>query len=186
MRALQDFVQTFEQALPLDMCQRLIESFQRLRRFQERNGAGVRPGLEHSSWIELNLTRLGDSTMLEYFGGLVVTYWERYNRVCRLTRPISPVQKISELIIKRYTPSQGDRFQAHFDSLGEVCNRYLVFIWYLNDVESGGETQFVDLDVRIAPRAGRLLMFPPYWMFQHAGLPPSSGEKYILSTYAVY
>ncbi|WP_394687711.1 hypothetical protein [uncultured Xanthomonas sp.] len=29
----------------------------------------------------------------------------------------------------------------------------------------------------------RLLIFPPYWMFLHAGLPPRSGDKYILSTY---
>lgn len=29
----------------------------------------------------------------------------------------------------------------------------------------------------------RLLIFPPYRMFLHAGLPPRSGDKYILSTY---
>ncbi|XQA78123.1 hypothetical protein ACM9W9_20455 [Xanthomonas sacchari] len=29
----------------------------------------------------------------------------------------------------------------------------------------------------------RLLIFPPYWMFLHAWLPPRSGDKYILSTY---
>jgi hypothetical protein len=29
-------------------------------------------------------------------------------------------------------------------------------------------------------------MFPPYWMYQHAGLPPESGDKYILSTYLMF
>ena len=29
-------------------------------------------------------------------------------------------------------------------------------------------------------------MFPPYWMFQHAGAPAISGDKYILSTYLMF
>jgi hypothetical protein len=28
-------------------------------------------------------------------------------------------------------------------------------------------------------------MFPPYWMYQQ-GLPPQSGDKYILSTYLLF
>ena len=88
--------------------------------------------------------------------------------------------------IKRYRPGGAERFQVHFDALGDKCNRYLVYIWYLNDVNRGGETHFPDLDLKIEARAGRLLMFPPYWLFQHAGLPPESGDKYIISTYAVY
>ena len=42
------------------------------------------------------------------------------------------------------------------------------------------------LDIEITARAGRLLMFPPYWMYQHEGLPPQSGDKYILSTYLLF
>lgn len=186
MRNLNEFIQVFDDSLPRDMCTRMIESFGRLERFHETNGAGVRAGLEDSSWTELNVSRLGDRSLHEYFARLVAEYWDRYNRACRLTRPISPVRKISDLIIKRYDPGKSDRFQVHFDALGEVCNRYLVFLWYLNDVAEGGETRFPDVDAKVAPRAGRLVMFPPYWMFQHAGLPPASGEKYILSTYALY
>ena len=93
---------------------------------------------------------------------------------------------LDTLILKRYRPGGQEGFQLHFDSLDEVCGRYLVFLWYLNDVAEGGETEFPDLGVKVAPRAGRLLMFPPYWMYQHAGLPPVSGDKYILSTYLMF
>ena len=61
----------------------------------------------------------------------------------------------------------------------------LINYWH-NDVERGGGTRFPKLDVEIAARAGRLLMFPPYWMYQHEGLPPESGDKYILSTYLLF
>jgi hypothetical protein len=40
--------------------------------------------------------------------------------------------------------------------------------------------------MRVEARAGRLLVFPPYWMFQHTGEAPLSGEKYILSTYLLF
>jgi len=40
--------------------------------------------------------------------------------------------------------------------------------------------------LKVKPQCGRLLMFPPYWMYQHQGLPPISGEKYILSTYLLF
>jgi hypothetical protein len=89
-------------------------------------------------------------------------------------------------MMKRYRASANERFQIHFDSIRQHSNRYLVFLWYLNDVKRGGETWFPELDLKIEPQAGRLLIFPPYWMFQHAGLPPQSDDKYILSTYAVY
>ena len=93
---------------------------------------------------------------------------------------------LAQLILKRYSVGGIEKFQTHFDSINEVCNRYLVFLWYLNDVESGGETEFVDLDLKIKPATGRLLIFPPYWMFQHRGVAPISNSKYILSTYALW
>ena len=92
----------------------------------------------------------------------------------------------SELIIKRYRAGTEDNFQPHFDSLGPVCNRYMVFLWYLNDVEEGGETSFLDIGVDMRPKTGRLVMFPPYWMFQHAARPPISNDKYILSSYFLF
>ena len=94
--------------------------------------------------------------------------------------------RIEHVRIKRYRAGAEERFQPHFDSIDAVANRYLVFLWYLNDVADGGQTRFVDLGVDVEARAGRLLMFPPYWMFQHAGLPPRSNDKYIVSTYLLF
>ena len=85
-----------------------------------------------------------------------------------------------------YFVEGADQFQPHFDSIDYTSNRYLVFLWYLNDVAEGGETDFPDLGLRVTARAGRLLVFPPYWMFQHAGLPPRSNDKYIVSTYLMF
>jgi hypothetical protein len=65
-----------------------------------------------------------------------------------------------------------------------TSRRFISFFWYLNDVAEGGETEFVDLTIK--PEAGKLVIFPPLWMFPHKGNPPISNEKYLLSTYLHY
>jgi hypothetical protein len=88
--------------------------------------------------------------------------------------------------MKRYRPGHAEQFELHFDAIYEKANRYLVFLWYLNDVVEGGETRFPRLNCAVRPKAGRLLMFPPYWMYQHEGAPPLSGDKYIVGTYLLF
>ena len=89
--------------------------------------------------------------------------------------------------VKRYKSEDADQFDTHVDvgSVSDEC-RYLSFMWYLNDVIDGGETEFTELDFKIQPKAGALMMFPPIWMFPHKGHLLNSGKKYLLSTYLLY
>ena len=64
------------------------------------------------------------------------------------------------------------------------CSRFLSFLWYLNDVDDGGYTIFNGM--KIDPKKGRLVMFPPMWMFPHMGEEPISNTKYIMSSYLRY
>ena len=73
----------------------------------------------------------------------------------------------------------------------DSARRFLVYFWYLNDVEVGGETAFQwnsasETNSVIKPVAGRLLMFPHMWTYPHAGLKPISGPKYIIGGYLHY
>ena len=86
------------------------------------------------------------------------------------------------LKVKRYVPKRKEEFGRHIDvSDKENCARFLSCLVYLNDVENGGQTVFND--VTIKPKVGRLIVFPPLWMFPHAGKPSISNPKYILGTY---
>ena len=183
---LRRYIRTYDNDLDPRLCQQMIASFAGLERFQMRNGRGVRSGLEQSAWTELNVSRLSDAGFMGMFRALIDRALERYNRDIELAIPIPNSPVLSDLTLKRYRPGEQERFQLHFDSINHVANRYLVLLWYLNDVEQGGETRFPQLDVTVQARAGRLLMFPPYWMYQHEGLPPISGDKYIVSTYLLF
>ena len=183
---LQDYVRVYDDGLPAELCREMIASFESSSGLHQANGRRYKAGLEDSAWTELNVTRAAEQHALVFFRQRIDASLARYNRDLGLPIAIPNSQKTADLILKRYRVGANERFQLHFDALNEVSNRYLVLLWYLNDVTEGGETVFPDLELAIAPRAGRLLMFPPYWMYQHAGRPPVSGAKYILSTYLLF
>jgi prolyl 4-hydroxylase len=183
---LPHYVRVYDNQLDSELCRRMLDSFERLARFQVANGRGVRAGLEESAWTELNVSRLADEGFAADFRLRIDAALDRYNQDIGLSIPIPRAPKYSDLTLKRYRPSAKERFQLHFDSIYSVANRYLVLLWYLNDVVEGGETRFPQLGVSVRPAEGRLLMFPPYWMYQHEGVPPHSGDKFILSTYLLF
>lgn len=183
---LTSYIRTYDDDLDAPLCTRMIGSFESLAAHHQPNGRGHRAGLDASQWTEINVTRMADATFLGMFRHKVNVALARYNHDVPLHLAVPNSPKTADLILKRYRPGGSEQFQVHFDSIYDVAARYLVFLWYLNDGFEGGETEFPDLGVRIQPRRGRLLMFPPYWMFQHAGLPPRGGDKYILSTYLMF
>lgn len=75
----------------------------------------------------------------------------------------------------------------------EVFNRVVTIIVYLNDVNSGGETRFNDIDLDVKPKKGSALIFFPGLLptskknpghptdnTTHEALPPRGEEKWIL------
>ena len=61
--------------------------------------------------------------------------------------------------------------------------RAFVFSIYLNDVEEGGETEFLHFSKRIKPVKGRIVIWPSSFPYLHRGNPPLTGEKYILTSW---
>jgi len=105
----------------------------------------------------------------------------------------------------RLEPSQvlhyrvGQTFAPHVDFLDEAQpglakdvaargQRSDTVLIYLNDDYEGGETHFLDLDLRFKGRPGDVLWFRnlgaagrPDRRTTHAGLPPTAGEKWLFS-----
>lgn len=84
--------------------------------------------------------------------------------------------------IQKYDKQKG-RYVYHHDFIiqeKEKRYRVITFIWYLNNVEEGGETEFWS-DYKIKPTAGKLVLFPASWTFPHRGKMPISNDKYIIT-----
>lgn len=70
----------------------------------------------------------------------------------------------------------------HFETASRcTSNRIGAFILYLNDVDEGGETEFLYYPRRIKPKQGTLVVFPGSYTHAHRGNPPLSGDKYIIT-----
>jgi len=62
-------------------------------------------------------------------------------------------------------------------------SRAFVFSIYLNDVEEGGETEFLHFSKRVQPKKGRIVIWPAGFPYVHRGNPPLAGEKYMLTSW---
>lgn len=70
----------------------------------------------------------------------------------------------------------------HYESCEKkLSNRLLAFILYLNDVDEGGETEFLYYPKRVKPKTGTVVLWPAAFTHAHRGNPPISNCKYILT-----
>jgi len=117
------------------------------------------------------------------------------NRIAAATRLPAPLFEPSQLL--HY--AVGQRFKPHYDfldpanpayrdDLAQFGQRIATFLIYLNDGYSGGETSFPAIRLNYRAKTGDALFFAnvtrdgnPDPQTLHAGLPPTSGEKWVFS-----
>ena len=80
-----------------------------------------------------------------------------------------------------YRAGEG-KYDLHTDWSVKTPRQFSAVL-YLNDVEDGGETYFPNLDLKIEPVAGRLILFPANYAYAHQALPPRSGDKFAMVTW---
>jgi prolyl 4-hydroxylase len=114
------------------------------------------------------------------------------------------ISSATKIPIPVFEPTQilhydvGEEFRPHFDFLDpsnagyrknlESGQRIATFLIFLNDDFEGGETQFPDVRINYRGRTGDAIFWAnvdmqgrPDPLTRHAGLPPTAGEKWILS-----
>lgn len=189
MKDLNSFVRVYPSSFDATFCTYLMERFEQ----DTHNHRQVSmPG--HRSFTELNVTASPEwKDIHELLVDKTIDALPRYCDDIGLDPRQFPEQYGFEQIrMKRYRPQTEDEFRLHVD-VGDhsSARRFLVCFWYLNTVEIGGETVFPkflpDGSARvIKPVQGQLLIFPPMWMFLHAGNKTISQPKYIIGTYLHY
>jgi hypothetical protein len=68
----------------------------------------------------------------------------------------------------------------------ESLHRVLLWMVYLNDVDEGGETEFLYQGRKIAPKRGRMVIAPAGFTHTHRGNVAVSGDKYIATSWILY
>jgi hypothetical protein len=113
--------------------------------------------------------------------------WKNY---CEHTGALESLDKekldYTVLKIQKTLPTEGYHIW-HLEYGGQIdtSKRAFVFSIYLNDVEEGGETEFLHFSKRVKPKTGRIVIWPAAFPYLHRGNPPLSGEKYILTSWLI-
>jgi Rps23 Pro-64 3,4-dihydroxylase Tpa1-like proline 4-hydroxylase len=114
----------------------------------------------------------------------VTEYVKKYNNIVHPNYYLFSTGYLTSasMQLQKYEKNVG-KYIYHDDSRCDFTDRKirkLTFLWYLNDVEEGGETEFWS-KYSIKPEAGKLVLFPACWTFPHTGKVPISNDKYIIT-----
>tara|TARA_R100000742_G_C4249360_1_gene67865 strand:- start:314 stop:907 length:594 start_codon:yes stop_codon:yes gene_type:complete len=188
LQSFSDLIYENNNALKPKVCEDIIQRF----RHDDRKAPGittsgeVMPELKKS--IDLAISDLDEWEDVDrtLFQSLAENLEEYAKRIIEITgNPLwSSEIKDTGYNIKRYR--QNDYYNWHVDcqTYIEGWTRTIAGIWYLNEVEEGGETEFA-FGHKVVPKTGKLMLFPATWNFPHRGLSPIKGNKYIITSFVL-
>lgn len=199
----EDFIGIYENALHPDVCEKIIQHFEELLSLQDsyqlkyiqprKDSSIIKKDLALDVQIPVMREMLGNTgqavrTMLctgadPVFNKVIYKtlrdaffmYRDAYDTMAHL--PLMPIyNKVQKTEI-------GEGFHAwHSERDGGTYNsRYLAYTIYLNDVEEGGETEFLYQHKRLKSNTGTICIFPANFTHTHRGNPPLSNTKYIMT-----
>lgn len=99
--------------------------------------------------------------------------------------------RLGEINAQKYDVGEGGYPYWHSEiypqqNSTEALHRNLLFMFYLNDVEEGGETEFYYQDLKIKPKTGTMVIAPAGFTHTHRGNVPQSNDKYILTSWVLF
>lgn len=100
----------------------------------------------------------------------------------------APWRICEHINIQRYRPGQAFN-EYHTERIGRTgiqSSRHLVFMTYLNDVNTGGETEFYHQKMFVKPKKGLTVIWPADWTHTHRGIPAPYDTKYIVTGWYNY
>jgi len=194
---MKEFIYENLKSLELDFCDKIIELFETMKEDQYKgvcsNGVSTKINNNIKNTIDLHVDFINNKNINEKWSNMInilknelikniAIYQSNLKSNEFFFEFIHNKLSIETFLIHKYLKNEG-KFTYHQDFLHDQTNdkyRILNYLWYLNDVEIGGETEFFGL-YKIKPQKGKLVLFPSEWFFPHTGKIPISNDKYVIS-----
>jgi len=189
---MDDYIYTKQLSLNQKLCSLIINKFHEDNlKYKGVTAGGINENVKYSTDLQIReddcwnrirnvLIRELNDCMKEYFAKIGKKYAYDYIKVNCVPTELS----YQTFQIQRYNKNSG-KYIYHIDQSSDIIDkkpmqRVLTYLWYLNDVNEGGETTLFK-DIKIKPETGKLLLFPSTWTFPHRGEIPISNDKYIIT-----
>jgi hypothetical protein len=187
---IENFVGVFEDAFSEEYCAGVIKHYDQLAEMGfslSRQQAENTPRVVKDDYsIALSLvndvdlktsTRLAKTFNDVFWGDCYKKYAEKFSVLTQ-----NSATHTSYYFKIQKTPIGGGYHIWHYESYDRPSSsRLLAWMLYLNEVEEGGETEFLYYPKRIKPKTGTLLIWPAAFSHTHRGNPPLSNPKYVVT-----
>ena len=184
---IENFIGIYEDAFSKEYCDSVIEYFNSaanaglgVTRQQDQNISKInKDDLQVYAHSSLNLSHA--SELIKPFNEV---FWGRvYSEYANTFDVIKGYGPHTNYCFKIQKTEIGQGYHVwHAETAGrEVSNRILAWTLYLNDVEEGGETEFLYYPKRVKPKTGTFVLWPAGFTHTHRGNPPISNTKYIVT-----
>lgn len=185
-RNICDFVKVFDNAISLELCDRLISEY---KDDENWKSAAVGDGVINDSIRKVNSVKIDDPYV-------IYKNFEKRQKICfdmsesmffaiqryRNIAPSMNAQANSGYELLKY--ETGDFYKEHTDSF-VTSPRHVSCSFHLNDDYEGGEFAFLNREFKIKAKKGSLIMFPSNFMFPHEILPVTSGTRFSIITWII-
>ena len=186
-----------ENAISLELCKEIIELYESMpNKYFGHTASGIQRNIKNTIDYNIPIKSSKWATKYEYdlwknISNLLLKTLN--NNIEKYLNDISmcyeyPNYKnifVDTLLMHKYESGCGE-YKVHTDNECKnlenniPVDRIVTFIFYINDVYEGGETE-IWKNTKIIPKAGKLLLFPACWTFPHAGKMPISNNNYIIT-----
>ena len=174
-------------ALTKETCKGIIDLFESLPQHKGVTGGGLQLDVKRTFEVKIqgDTWKEYDAILCESLYRAVDNYSIQLINKCNNYTLLDKTLTDSGYQIQKYIKYDG-YYKWHSDERinNEKSTRTITFLWYLNDIEEGGETYFYNGKVK--PEAGKLILFPATWTYNHKGNMPKSDDKYIITGWISY
>jgi len=178
---IKDHIGIFDNYFTDEISDKYLKYFNTLNTAYPRNDIATVQDTAHSLLTgaynhELNINYLGQDFQSIFWNECYPIYVEKYPILKEFNQ-----HKIYDLKIQKTEKEQGYH-KWHTEMMrADRRNRFIVISLYLNTVEKGGETEFLNQSLRVEAIKNRFIIFPAAYTHVHRGNPPLSGTKYIIT-----
>jgi|TARA_R110000772_G_scaffold3031_2_gene11102 hypothetical protein len=192
---LSDFVFVKDRVFTPEFCNELIDLFEKRDDLVSVGEMAGGVNTEVKNTTDLNLFMYDDlmdqygNFILSKFNELTNEYVESlpYQNKFSGSQVFASSSEYTTCQLQKYVKNEGHYNAYHFETdHPDNCCRAFVYIFYLNDVLEGGETDMLYANTKVQPKQGRVVVHPAAFPFIHNGHMPVSHDKYILTSWLNY
>ena len=175
----------FENAVSDEWCDKVIDTFETNKNFHKDRQDGEKQSYTIVADTAMALQFANEDLTREFIDHFFINIYPFYSKKFS-TLSESEFHSIRDVKIQKTLPTGGYHVWHHESSSLDTAHRIAVYSVYLNDVEEGGETEFLYQSLRVSPKKGTVIIWPSGYYHTHRGNPPLSGVKYLTTGWLEY